>query len=344
MLGTTINIASVNMRRRNAMMHALLHSSPLDHIIMVQEPWFDRIGTTCKDTARDGAVVLGGVASPGWEAHYPAIPEGERAKVMAYTRKRCSEDTNAPAFFAATPRLDLCAHPCILILDLSFDDRTWRIINFYNNVLDRSALNALLTLDLDPITPTLVVGDFNLHSRTWLPEGIPPSARASKLEEWAIGNLLVLANDAGVTTRRGATHERDSTIDLTWYNDAAVEDATFGNWSLDWAGSLGSNHALTRVQGFLLREPELTKSSPQELGFIIDDEKAVEWKCQFLDTLGAQPPLPTKPTADEVEELAKQVHDVLQCATAVTMKPRRPFHPKGTPWWNDDCAKSADDL
>jgi hypothetical protein len=50
------------------------------------------------------------------------------------------------------------------------------------------------------------------------------------------------------------------------------------------------------------------------------------------------------PTADEVEELAKQVHDALQCATAVTMKPRRPFHPKGAPWFNDDCTKTADDL
>ena len=70
------------------MTHALLHSSPTDHIILVQEPWFNRIGTAHKDTEKEGIDVLGGVASPGWEAHYPTIPVKGRAKVMAYTRKR----------------------------------------------------------------------------------------------------------------------------------------------------------------------------------------------------------------------------------------------------------------
>jgi hypothetical protein len=114
MLDTPINIASVNMRRRNAMMHALLHSSPGDHIILVQEPWFNKIGTARKDTAKDGVDVLGGVASPGWEAHYPAVPEGGQAKVMAYTRKRSWEHTNSPSIFSATTRQDLCAHSCII--------------------------------------------------------------------------------------------------------------------------------------------------------------------------------------------------------------------------------------
>jgi hypothetical protein len=88
MVDMPINITSVNMCICNAVMHALLHSSPTDHIILVQEPWFNRIGTARKDTAKDGVNVLGGVASPGWEPHYPAVPEGGCAKVMAYTCKR----------------------------------------------------------------------------------------------------------------------------------------------------------------------------------------------------------------------------------------------------------------
>lgn len=178
MFNTPINIASVNMRRRNAVTHALLHSSPVDQVILIQEPWYSQIGTTRKDDARDGAAVLGGVNSPGWELHYPATTENKQAKVMAYTRKRSWEGVDSPAFFTATSRLDLCAHPCVMILDLTFDETTWRIINFYNDVNDRSALEALLTLDLDPIIPTLVTGDFNTHSRTWSPDGISPSPRA----------------------------------------------------------------------------------------------------------------------------------------------------------------------
>jgi hypothetical protein len=344
MIDTPINIASVNMRKRNAVMHALLHSSPTDHIILIQEPWFDKIGTARKDTARDGVDVLGGVASPGWEAHYPATPEGSRAKVMAYSRKRSWEHTNSPSIFTTTTRQDLCAHPCVMVLDLTFDDRTWRIVNFYNDVNDRSALDTLLSLDLDPIIPTLVVGDFNTHSRSWSPQGLTPSPQAGRLEEWAVGNLLVLANEPGVITRRGAGQDRDSTIDLTWYNDAAIEDATFGDWTLDWAGSLGSDHALTRVQGSLLRTAMQPDPNTEDLGFVIDEDKADEWSRHFKAMLGPLPPLPNQPTADEVEELAQRVHNALQGATAATMKPRQPYHPSGAPWWNADCAQVTGNL
>ena len=161
MLDTPINIASVNMRRRNAVTHALLHASPVDQVMLIQEPWYDRIGTTRKDDVRDGAAVLGGVNSPGWEIHYPSTAGNTQAKVMAYTRKRSWEGVNSQALFTASSRLDLCAHPCVMILELTFDETKWRIINFYNDVKDHSALDTLLSLDLDPLIPTMVTSDFN---------------------------------------------------------------------------------------------------------------------------------------------------------------------------------------
>ena len=60
--------------------------------------------------------------------------------------------------------------------------------------------------------------------------------------------------------------------------------------------------------------------------------------------LGSPPTLPNQPTTDEVEELARLVHNALQNATAATMKLQRPFHPKGTPWWNADCAQVTNNL
>ena len=176
MLDTPVNIASVNMRRCNVVTHALLNTSSVDQVILIQEPWYDKIGTARKDDARDGVDVLGGVSSPGWEIHYPAITENKKAKVMAYTRKCSWEGVNSPAIFTATSRLDICAHPCVMILELTFDVSTWRIVNFYNDVNDRSALDALLALDLDPLIPTMVTGDFNTHSRTWSPEDVTPSS------------------------------------------------------------------------------------------------------------------------------------------------------------------------
>ena len=199
-----------------------------------------------------------------------------------------------------------------MVLDISFDDKTWRIVNFYNDVNDPSTLDTLLALDLNPTIPTLVTGNFNTHLHSWSPPNVTPSSWAEKLEKWAISYLLVLANEPGIITRQGVEHECDSTINLTWYNNAAIEDATFGNWTLDWAGSLGSDHTLTQVQGSLLCITELSCPDSQDLGFVINDEKAGDWSKHFKDVLGSPPLLPNKPTAGKVEELARCIHDAPQ--------------------------------
>jgi hypothetical protein len=66
-----IVLALVNMRKRNTVTHALLNSDSRTNLFLLQEPWFDTIGTARKDTAREGVDVLGSVASPGWEIIYP---------------------------------------------------------------------------------------------------------------------------------------------------------------------------------------------------------------------------------------------------------------------------------
>jgi hypothetical protein len=60
-------------------------------------------------------------------------------------------------------------------------------------------------------------------------------------------NLLTLASNPGEITCRGAGNDRDSVIDLTWYNEASVQATMFTDLSIDWAGSLGSDHAMPHV-------------------------------------------------------------------------------------------------
>ncbi len=57
------NILSVNMQCRNAAMHSLLETNQTDNILCVQEPWFKKIGTAHKDSAKDGVDVLGGAVT-----------------------------------------------------------------------------------------------------------------------------------------------------------------------------------------------------------------------------------------------------------------------------------------
>ena len=93
-----ICVASVNMRKRNAVTHTLLNSNTNAHLILIQEPWFDKIGIARKDDARQGVDVRGGVACPKWELTYPGHSEGQIPKVMAYARKPTQLPTNTLHF------------------------------------------------------------------------------------------------------------------------------------------------------------------------------------------------------------------------------------------------------
>jgi len=86
-----------------------------------------------------------------------------------------------------------------------------------------------------------------MHSRTWSPLDIPRSLWAGCLEEWAARNLLTIANNPEEITRRGARHECNLVIDLAWYNEAAIQAATFTGLTIDWEGSLGSDHAMLHL-------------------------------------------------------------------------------------------------
>jgi Endonuclease-reverse transcriptase len=272
-----IHIASVNMRKRNAVTHALLNSNNNAHLMLIQEPWFDKIGTARKDNARQGIDVLGGVAAPKWELIYPGHTEKQVPKVMAYVRK---PTTNSP-HFNVVPRLDICSHPTLQVLDVVFDDEeTWRVINFYHDIRDDTSLQALLSLDIDALTPTLIIGDFNTHAQTWSLPDTPRSQWAPRIEEWAALNLLTLANTQGEVTRRGAEHERDSVIDLAWYNEAAIQFTTFSDLKIDWEGSLGSDHAMLLISG-QTQGDEAALDHGGDLGFLIDPDRGEDWTRAF---------------------------------------------------------------
>ena len=232
-----IRIVSVNMRKCNVVTHALLNSIKNTNIILIQEPWFNRIGTARDDNAHEGMDILGGAAAPAWDIIYPGHTKDKPPKVMAYTRKQTQNTPNA-THFTVVPCIDICPHPTIQVLDVVFDKEQWQVINFYHDVRDASSLDALLDLDIDAVIPTLVIGNFNTHSQTWSPLDVPRSTGGTRIEDWAAMNLLMLANTPSEVTRKGAGHERDSVIDLAWYNEAALLASTFSDLTIDWEGSI----------------------------------------------------------------------------------------------------------
>jgi hypothetical protein len=142
--------------------------------------------------------------------------------------------------------------------------------------------------------------------------------------------------------RRGAGLDRDSVIDLVWYNEAAIQAGTFSNLIVDWSGSLGSDHALLQVTG----RPNAAAPQPPEetdLGLLTDPEQKEQWikafKARTFPLF-----LPSSPTAEEVEKAAAGLIADIQAANKQTFRRRKPFHPKAAPWWNPACAIAAQQL
>jgi hypothetical protein len=183
------------MRRRNAAMHALLNDNGEDDLLCMQEPWFNPVGMARCDNRIQGKDVLGGAANPRWRLAYPSLTNGQRAKVMTYVRLHNRFAKYKPNHCQMIVRNDLASHPCLLISDIRVGTYYWRVINFYNDVADLSALDALVDLDLDATIPTLLVGDFNLHSPSWSPTGWDTSRGAHRLEEWAAAQTLELLSN-----------------------------------------------------------------------------------------------------------------------------------------------------
>jgi endonuclease/exonuclease/phosphatase family metal-dependent hydrolase len=100
-----------------------------------------------------------------------------------------------------------------------------------------------MSINLNPTIPTIIRGDFNTHARSWLPHGTRQSPWALNIKEWAIAQNLDLMNQPGAPTRRGSPRQSDTTLNLIWTNEAAVVDDSFHDLVIDFAASLGSDHA-----------------------------------------------------------------------------------------------------
>jgi Endonuclease-reverse transcriptase len=215
-------------------------------------------------------------------------------------------------------------------LDIIFDTEMWQVVNFYHDMRDNTSLQALLNLNISATTLTLIIGDFNTHSHTWSPPDTHQLQWANRVKEWAATNLLTLANNPREITRRGAEHERDTVIDLAWYNEVVIQNATFSDLHLDWEGSLGSDHTMLHVAGHTWEAAPACNMEANR-GFIIDPERREEWTRAFKDRSHAFPFQPT-PSIEEIELAAATYSYDIHQTNEETLRKCHPFHPKSSPW------------
>jgi hypothetical protein len=109
-----------------------------------------------------------------------------------------------------------------------------------------------------------------------------------------------------------------------------LRPTTFSGLHLDWAGSLGSDHAMPQVTGHT-HEHTYTTREEVKLGFLIDPEKHEKWILAFK----AKSPAASLPHSPSVEELKLAVaalsNDIHETNIEVLHK-HCPHHPRASPW------------
>jgi hypothetical protein len=321
-------------------MHTLLNTNKDDDILCVQEPWFNRIGVARCDDKINGKDVLGGAANPQWELFYPYFSSSQRAKVMVYHQIHNRSNPFRKNHLRVTVRNDLVAHPSIMMVEVWAGTELWRVINFYNDIDDPSTIRTLLRLDLPSTIPTLLVGDFNVHSPSWSPQGWSASPHAIPLEEWCATQTLSLLSVPRVVTHCGESGARDSTIDLVWHNFTADLRGIFSTPTIDWAGSLSSDHALIHiatVSSIHVKQPREDRTN--RFHEDVDDASWMEWRgIVKAHAPSARTPIHLEEDLNAtVEELYSAFNEA--CTHILKQKGMAPAH--SSHWWNDECREAA---
>jgi hypothetical protein len=197
MLLPTLRFMSVNVARHNARLHAILnkYTDDLD-IIFVQEPWFGRRGLTISDVSPEGIPIFGTQSHRSWLVFEPISEDMPKCLTLVKHGVRGLQVKHAPGFQR---------HAGFLALEVSYGGEKAFLVNIYNRGktgIDRRALDLLRESEADPMVPTVVARDFNLHHGNWSCEyHVEEELRASRdLVEWADEQLYQLQNQKGEAT------------------------------------------------------------------------------------------------------------------------------------------------
>ena len=273
-----IQIMSVNINRQSALTHALLQTSTAD-ILIIQEPWIGTVQIGRSDSDPAGLKVPGTTNNNMWDCHLPSFTNASDVRVAAYVK------TDFARTFAIT---NLVSHPLStpesMILDFCFGEEILRIVNIYYRTYNNSDghnLLHLLTSSLDPLIPTLFMGDLNMHSHIWSFPYATISPWAAELVNWFDNQGFELLNPpCEATWRSRQDGVRDSVLDLALINKAAAISGQISPLTISFSDSITSDHAALSL--FWYPAEAIAITPPPELtGYAIDESRGPQPSHDF---------------------------------------------------------------
>jgi hypothetical protein len=225
----------VNVHCSNNCLYALLQTRDDLDLILIQEPWFRTVATMRSDTDPLGTAQLGAPINNMWEPLIPKVTLTMTCKAVGYARK--SLTCSGTIWNNTTHPL---ATPNSLVINVTTQDAiTMWIINICHAIpLTGHNLRFLFSYELDELTPTILIRDFNMHSPLWSLPGHTPLSWGGDLEEWADHNSLKVLNPV-VTWVGSKESNHPSVLDLAFANEAACFTNQLSSMKVSLSDSLG---------------------------------------------------------------------------------------------------------
>jgi len=296
-------------------------SIPVSDIILLQEPWYGRIGID----HISGNDIRGPCSHPDWLAILPPVPPDGRPYVMAYVRK------DHPGWRVSN-RTDLISRPDAMALEITSDRSTTTLINIYNPA-DNSVTPLIPSLRLHG--KVIITGDFNLHHPMWSSDGKAPSPGADELVDFLLTSRYSLLNSKGAPTffRKDYT----SVLDLTWASEDALPQIS--DWKVMYEWHQGSDHY--PICFSLTITPFTTDFNSNLPAFTFKDDAADTWQRAFMTGFRRSWKWDDIIEGEDIFDEAVSVLSDLLISASQQAAPRKPIRAKAARWFNQEVRKAV---
>ncbi|KAI5117313.1 hypothetical protein M0805_005541 [Coniferiporia weirii] len=329
----SLSILQLNVAKNGDRMTRILND-PSHHILLLQEPFLGFSSLRRSDFNPEGTPIINPPKHPSWTCYLPIADLDAPIKphVLIYVRM------SLPGL-RCQPRPNLFRHKDILALDVWFHGFFFRLVNIYNYGpgMQADACHRLISSPFDPLVPTAVCGDFNLHHPLWSYTSNPRSSgAANELVDWLDTAPFFLYNNTSVATHRGNQVSLDSTLDLTLVNHLALSAGHFSSWQAIDDPAISSDHYPITFSVSPLGPPLLPDDPTPKFRF--DASRGPDWTaaCALHCPFPLDNP-PDLPSADATCDCALSVLSAMSLAISEVMP-----HTTANPftfayWWNREC-------
>ena len=326
-----IQIMSINLNQQSPLTHTLLQTSTAD-ILLIQEPWIGTIQTAHSDTDPMGTAISSATNNNMWQCYLPTFTDPDTVRVAVFVRHDLACTFS---IVNHTPETHPVASVESMVVDFVFGEEILRILNIYHHTHGEPHHNLLhlLSLDMDPLTPMIIMGDFNTHSPVWSFPYSTISPWAAELVSWFDDQGFELWSPPCVAMwDSGRDDRRPLVLDLVLINEAASisEQITLPLISFDV--SISSDH--TALSLLWYPAESIALAPPPELsGYAIDELLMASWLKNFGPLV--PPPISDIPS---LIEAAQHLHSDIDLASSQVFSKRHFPDPRSIRWWNQDCA------